>query len=92
MEEKKVKEVVNDIKSQFQSAGVDFGFVSLEDSGVVRIELKDSCPEVPSSTGSCSPGSLSNCTSCGIPNEGIRIMIEDALKEEFPGIEKVEII
>lgn len=92
MEEKKVKEVANDVKSQFQSAVNDFGFVSLEDDGVVRIELNGSCSEVLGPTGGCSTNPLSDCTSCGIPNEGIRILIEDELKEEIPEIEKVELV
>ncbi len=92
MEEKEVKEVVNNIKSQFQPAGVDFRFVSLEDGGIVRIELDDSCPDFPSPTGGCSTGSPSGCTGCGIPNEGIRILIEDELKEKFSEVEKVKLV
>lgn len=92
MKEKEVKEVVNDIRSQFKSAGVNFRFVSLENDGVVKIELKNSCPEIQGSAGGCFGGGLSNCSGCGIPNEGIRILIEDTLKEEFPEIKKVESI
>lgn len=101
MKEKEVKEAVDHIQSRLNPAGVDFEIVDLGEDGIIKIELKDTVPEVRGSTGTPHAECTASCSGCGItggggsggvPEEGVRILIEDMLKEEIPGLKEVEVV
>lgn len=101
MKEKEIKEAINHIRSRVNPAGADFEVVDMGEDGVIKLELKDTVPEVQGPTGGHYGECTASCSGCGIsksgasgsiPEEGVKILLEDMLKEEIPDLEKVEVV